>query len=247
MTGSVVSRSRTLPATLATHTDHAASRSTAGIAWSAPVIKFAELGENVESFAPAAASFAECAVELRGASRSAGQIQQTRLGFRAYPDHIFAVRAERPLVSRSDGRLRPVGQWSVVGVQDLQAKGPTVHQQTIINPGRFDSNVRAVASATVFREFESAVDAEAYLPATVRADMWVAVLEPATFIGELVKHSHPQHPDRQRLTLLRTDGRTAVVVTAVRKDIPTAAWTVDAWRWILISHPGQQGRQLDAA
>ncbi|TFD04130.1 hypothetical protein [Cryobacterium sp. TMT1-66-1] len=212
------------------------SRSTQRIKWNKPAATFTDLPAAARSAAPAPGVLAEAVVTLRGATRESGRLIQTRLGFRAYADHVVVVTVTRQLRARADGRLAPVGEWTVAEAvtHKIAAGTVAVHQTATVAAGAVGPTVGGLAAVAPGRSAADALDAESYLPPSIRQDFVAAVPGPRTHIGNLLRW--PTTPTaHQEVRVLRLAAGKAVVVAADRPDRHEAVWTVTKWSYDLAS------------
>ena len=221
----------------------ASSLSTASLAWTAPVIDVEDLAHNAAKHAPARNALASVAVQLRGARRTATSPVQTRLGFRAYADHLILLTAERQLAQRSDGKLTPTSEWQITEVRQIKAVATATRRGGTFEAGRLSGPGSGHAGETVAREAEAAAHAEQYLPPEVRQGLVASVPRPLVHLGELVQLTGVGKPPEQHVVVLRADDRQAVLVCATRPDRADASWISTEWRWTLDGG----GRAISAA
>lgn len=243
MSGAVQLRTGSAGTVATSAGNQGSSRTTAGIAWSAPVIEIEDLGRDAAKHAPAHNALASVADQLRGARRTQKGPVQTRLGFRAYAGHIVLLSSERQLTERPDGKLAPTSTWQITNVRELKAVAKAARRSGTFEAGRLSGPGSGHAGGTVAREAESAVHAEQFLPAAVRQSLTAAVPRPAVHLGELVQLTGAEKAAEQHVVVLRADSRNAVLVQARRPDRPDASWTSTEWRWTL--DPG--GRAIPGA
>jgi len=230
MSGAVSIRS----AGVATITAPGSSRSTKNTQWNKPAASFSDLPSAAQTAAPAAGVLAEAVVTLRGAARDLGRLIQTRIGFRAYADRVVVLTVTRELRARDDGKLVPVGDWALAGAMTHKAARGTVavHQAATVAVGAVASAVGDSTAAAPSRGAADAIDAEAYLPPSIREDLVAAVPAPSAHIGNLLRW--PTTPTaHQEVRVLRLTAGKAVVVAADRPDRHNAAWTITKWTYLL--------------
>ncbi|SDO00063.1 hypothetical protein SAMN05216368_10911 [Cryobacterium flavum] len=232
MTGAVSIRSTGA----ATITAPVSSRSTQKTVWHKAAATFTDLPRTAQTAAPSSGVLAEAVVTLRGATRDSGRLIQTRLGFRAYADRVFVVMVTRQLRARADGKLAPVGEWTVADAvtHKMAAGTAAVHQTATVAAGAAGPAAGGLAVAAPGRGAADAIDAESYLPPSIRNDFEAAVREPKTHLGNLLRW--PTTPTaHQEVRVLRLAAGKAVVIAADRPDHHAAAWTITKWTYTLAS------------
>lgn len=167
---------------------------------------------------------AELVVTMRGqARRVGGVLHQERVAARAYRQRLITATLLRPLGLRPDGRVRPVGPWTL--------HEGTVHRPTSasvwqtepgkgIRPGPVLTGdpTSAAGGAGVPRGQETGADTALYLPASIRERMAAEVPDPTTWLGRMTQWTTARSGKavRQEVVVLRMNKTRAVVVAAER-------------------------------
>ncbi|ACZ22795.1 hypothetical protein Sked_28930 [Sanguibacter keddieii DSM 10542] len=222
--------------TIAPDGERSFSLSTADVAWTERALTVDDLPDAFRKVAPDAGVLAEAVVALHGAARKTeSTFEQRRDAFRAYEDRIVVARITRPL-SAVQGKsfLSPAGPWSVAATRLVVATGTRAVRKTgTVSPGRLVAPPTGAGTGRApKREHAAAIEAEAYLPMVVRSGLQSAVPKPVGHTGSLLLWTTPAGR-RQRVEVMRSDTRTAVVVRAERPDRPDADWSVVQWTYQL--------------
>lgn len=207
------------------------ARSTQGGQWSGKVLTWSDLPPETQQEAWTGQDvIAEHVTKLTAtALRIAGAPHQRLVGWRAHPDRVVVATAVRPLGSRPDGRMAPVGPWAHHEVAHLVAPTAPRRREGLVSPGTGGagstwSGGDAATGPRVARDHLEAANTTAYLPAPVRQGLVDAVPVPVRWSGEIVRFSEDDYPVRHRIVLLRADERRAVVVVADRRLPPNGTY-----------------------
>ena len=216
------------------------SQTTEGIEWKGGTLSFDELPAEARRLAPDAGVLAETVIAVSGIRTTGGVARQTRIAFRSYATHVIVLTVARTLVKRPDGRYAGNGPWLVSEhtVLKTASGSPAKRSSSSVKPGRLTDGADGgtATGASVSRELESGGTAEVYLPEEIRRSLAKTVPRPTTtHCGQLLRWAAgPRTPAEQTVTLLRADGRSAVVVLASRPDDASAPWAITRWVYDLL-------------
>jgi hypothetical protein len=201
--------------------------------WNGDVIDFDEFAAlpRLVGGSPVAEAVTDDGLVRRRRQGPAELYFRRRVGFRAWPSEIVVVVREQPLAPRADGRMSIRGPYGPPVVSRRLAAEPAVRRIGDVPVDPPDPTPPA-GDPSSDRRHRRAFDQLAFLPAPVRRSVLQRAPAPTHFIAEAIRLDPSSAAPCHRVSVLRMDEHTAIVVVGSRQH-RARHWQVDQRTYVL--------------